>query len=582
MSRKPMPALPIRARKVNEEAALKLSSQGVDEFLARLYASRGVGDVFELKTTGKPLLSWKLLKGAGQAAQVLANAIAAKEKIVIVADYDSDGATSCAICYLALKTMGANVDFAVPNRFTDGYGLTPPVVQKVHDEFHPSIIVTVDNGISSNDGIDLANALGIRVVVTDHHLPGAVIPKAEVIVNPNQPGCAFPSKNMAGCGVAFYVMAALREELKTRGTLPEEAAPIQTLLDMVAIGTIADVVSLDENNRLLARLGLDRIRQGKAHPGVAAMFMVSRRSMPRATSKDVGFAIGPRINAAGRLDDMSIGIKCLISDDFPAALELALKLNDLNSERKNIESGMQEEAAEQVWNKGLTSAICVFNEDFHEGVIGIVAGRIKEREHRPTIVFAPAGEAGMIKGSGRSIPGFHFRDALDMVHKKKPYLLSKFGGHAMAAGLSIKKEHYEEFCVEFNAIAESLLSEDILDRYVLTDGDLPGEWISLDFAERLAVDVWGQGFPEPLFTSRFKIVSQDLIKEQHLKLQLEKDGYIFQAMWFFQGQKFKSSHIEAVYTIEPGEWRGEVFVQLQIAQASELPDDDSAELPEQG
>lgn len=582
MSRKPMPALPIRARKVNEEAAAKLSAQGIDEFLARLYASRGVRDVMELKTVGKPLLSWKMLKGAAQAARVLADAIAAKEKIVIVADYDSDGATSCAICYLALKTMGASVDFAVPNRFTDGYGLTPPVVKKVHEEFRPSIIVTVDNGISSVDGIDCANALGIRVVVTDHHLPGETIPNAEVIVNPNQPGCEFPSKNMAGCGVAFYVMAALREELKARGALPEESAPIQTLLDMVAIGTIADVVSLDENNRLLARLGLDRIRQGKAHPGVAAMFMVSRRSMPRATSKDVGFAIGPRINAAGRLDDMAIGIKCLISDDFPAALELALKLNDLNSERKNIESGMQEEAAEQVWNRTHSSAICVFNESFHEGVIGIVAGRIKEREHRPTIVFAPAGEAGMIKGSGRSIPGFHFRDALHMVHQKKPYLLSKFGGHAMAAGMSIQKEHYEEFCSEFSAVAEGMLTEDILDRYVLTDGDLPGEWISLDFAERLAVDVWGQGFPEPLFTSRFKIVSQDLIKEQHLKLQLEKDGYVFQAMWFFQSEKFKSSDIEAVYTIEPGEWRGEVFVQLQIAQASELPDDDLSVDPRLG
>jgi single-stranded-DNA-specific exonuclease len=469
--------------------------------------------------------------------------------------------------------MGADVDFAVPNRFVHGYGLTAPVVEMVKEQFNPDVIVTVDNGISSFDGIALAKKYGIKVVITDHHLPGYEIPDADVIVNPNQPGCEFPSKNMAGCGVAFYVMAALREEMRRRGVLPEKSPPVQTLLDFVAIGTIADVVKLDENNRLLARLGLDRIRQGKAHPGVGALFTVARRSMPRATSKDVGFAIGPRINAAGRLDDMSIGIRCLLSTDFQVALGLALQLDDLNAARKNIEAGMQDEASAQLGLGEVSGAICVFNESFHEGVIGIVAGRIKEREHRPTIVFAPAKEAGMIKGSGRSIPGFHLRDALDTIYKKNPKLLSKFGGHSMAAGLTIRATDFDDFKMEFNRVAFSMLTEDVLDRFVLTDGNIPGEWISLDFAEKLATEVWGQGFPEPQFSSRFKVKSQRLIKGQHLKLEVEKDGYIFDAMFFFQSSVFKSDYIDAVYSIEPGEYRGDMFVQLQIVQATESQDE---------
>lgn len=580
MARKPLPVLPVRERPVDLKVVGKLQEQGVDEFFARLFAAREVKDFEELRSVKKPLLSWRLLKGAQGAATLLADVIRDGKKIVIVADYDSDGATSCAICYLGLKGMGANVGFAVPNRFVHGYGLTAPVVEMVRREQAPDVIVTVDNGISSFDGIALAKSLGIKVVVTDHHLPGDRMPDADEIVNPNQPGCDFPSKNMAGCGAAFYVMAALREELKARGCLPATSEPVQTLLDFVAIGTIADVVKLDENNRLLARMGLERIRQGKAHPGVAALFTVARRSMPRATSKDVGFAIGPRINAAGRLDDMSIGIRCLISDNFQEALELALRLDDFNVERKKIENEMQEDASAQLWTRpeGNPNAICVFNENFHEGVIGIVAGRIKEREHRPTIVFAPAQEPGLIKGSARSIPGFHFRDALDVVHKRKPYLLSKFGGHAMAAGLTIKKEHFEEFKAEFDSIAKGWLTEDVLDRYVLTDGDLPGEWITLDMAERLATEVWGQGFSEPQFYSRFKVRSQRLIKEQHLKLELEKDGCVFEAIWFFQGETFKSSEIEAVYTVEPGEYRGDTFVQLLIAQARECADEGALEL----
>ena len=573
MSRKPLPYLPVRQRPINESALSVLTNEGVDRLMARLYSSRDVHSLSEVQTQKKALLSWRLLKGAYEASCLLADAILAKEHIVIVADYDSDGATSCAICYQAIKSLGGWIDFAVPNRFVHGYGLTAPVVEFVMKDFNPSVIVTVDNGISSFDGIDLAKKYGVKVVVTDHHLPGDRIPAADVIVNPNQPGCNFPSKNMAGCGVAFYVMAALREEMKSRGAVPEDAEPIQTLLDYVAIGTIADVVKLDENNRLLARLGLDRIRYGKAHPGVAALFTVARRSMPRATSKDIGFAIGPRINAAGRLEDMSIGIKCLISNNFQEALELGLRLDDLNTERKNIEAGMQEEATQQLWCGEVKSAICVYNQDFHEGVIGIVAGRIKEREHRPTIVFARAQEEGMIKGSGRSIPGFHFRDALDLIYKKKPSLLSKFGGHAMAAGLSIKEKDFDEFREEFEVIAKKLLTEDILERYVLSDGEIPVDWINLDFAEKLATEVWGQGFPEPQFSGRFNIKSQKLIKDQHLKLELERDGVAFDAMWFFQSEIFKTNQIDVVFTIEPGEYRGDMFVQMQIVQAKEVLDD---------
>lgn len=569
MARALVPFLPVKLREMDEAKVAHLKSEGVESVLARVFAAREVGSLREANSFNRALLSWKSMKGIDAATEMLVNAIRAQQKIVIVADYDSDGATSCAIGITALRSYGANIDFAVPNRFVHGYGLTAGVVAQVWEKQKPEIIITVDNGISSHDGINAAHKLGIKVLVTDHHLPPPTLPDADVIVNPNQPGCEFASKSMAGCGVIFYVVAATRERLKSQGMLPEGALPAQALLDFVAIGTIADVVKLDENNRALARLGLDRIRQGKAHPGVAALFAVARRNMVRATSKDIGFAVGPRINAAGRLDDMSIGIRCLISNDFQEALELALKLDDLNVARKQIEAGMQEQATATMWKSpgALPDAICVFNEEFHEGVIGIVAGRIKEREHRPTIVFAPAQEPGLVKGSARSIPGFHMRDALDMVHKRAPELLQKFGGHAMAAGLTIKREHFEAFSKTFTQVAGELLTEEMLARYVLTDGDVAAEVITLDLAERLAMEVWGQGFPEPLFSSTFHIRTQRLIKESHLKMELEKDGQVFDAMWFFKDKLIEAEEIEAVYSVEPGEYRGDVFVQLQINQA---------------
>lgn len=572
MARTNMPSLPIRERTVNSQLEKDLRQVGYDPIMAKILGARELGSAQEAKTQGKQLLPWRTMKGAKEAAKILADGIVARQKMVIVADYDSDGATSCAIGMKALASMGANIDFAVPNRFIHGYGLSKTVVDEVWEQKKPEIIITVDNGISSHEGITRAHALGIKVVVTDHHLPGATLPNADCIVNPNQPGCEFPSKNMAGCGVIFYVMAALRDELKSRDRLPEDALNPQELLDYVAIGTIADVVKLDENNRLLARLGLNRIRGGKAHPGVAALFAVARRTMPKATSKDIGFAIGPRINAAGRLEDMSIGIKCLISDNMQEALGLALQLDDLNTKRKNIENNMQADAMAEMWKHegALPNAIAVYHDSFHEGVIGIVAGRIKEREHRPTVVFAPAQEEGFLKGSGRSIPGFNLKDALDLIHKRNPNLLVKFGGHAMAAGLTINKDGFEEFKIEFEKVAKELLTEEALARFVLTDGDVPGEEMTLDFAERTAAEVWGQGFPEPLYASRFKIRSQQLIKEAHLKMELEKDGFVFSAMWFFRDKVFESSHIDAVYGMEPAEFNKEVFVQLGITQAEEV------------
>ena len=567
-------ALPCVVRQADELLLEDLREMGVDPILARLFAARELESAQSALTTGKGLLPWQAMKGAPEAVELLMEAIRVKERIVVVADYDSDGATSCAVAVRALRSFGADVQFAVPNRFVHGYGLTPGVVEMVRREFNPELIITVDNGISSVEGVKKAKECGIKVLVTDHHLAPEILPEADVIVNPNQKGCKFPSKNMAGCGVIFYVMAGLRESLKKAGMLDANALTASALLDYVAIGTIADVVKLDENNRVLARLGLERIRQGRAHPGVCALFAVSRRSMPKATSKDIGFAVGPRINAAGRLDDMSIGIKCLLSDSLQEAMALALKLDELNRERKKIETDMSESANVFIEKMDLGGAcgICVKSEDFHEGVIGIVAGRIKERQHRPTIVFAPSGEAGLLKGSGRSIPGFHLRDALDVVYKRSPGLIAKFGGHAMAAGLSIPSTRYEEFEAAFDRVCKELLTKEALDRCVMTDGDLDEGDMTLSLAEKIATEVWGQGFSEPLFCSQFDVVEQTLIKNAHLKLTLRKRGGSehFQAMWFFQSDLIEARSIEAVYSLECAEFRNEEYLSLQIQQAKPL------------
>lgn len=560
-------ALPIKKRKSRNWK--KISEKNVPEVLARLFDARGINDANSVILSGKKLLPWTSMKGIEEGVDRLVTAIKKKEKIVIVADYDSDGATSCAIGMLALKSFGALVDFKVPNRFVHGYGLSVTVVNEVVQDFNPSVLVTVDNGISSIDGVNRANELGVDVIVTDHHLPlnDGSLPKAKAIINPNQPGCEFSSKNLAGCGVIYYLMAALRAKLEQEKLLKEGAAPIQNWLDLVAIGTIADVVKLDENNRLIARMGLDRIRNGNAHPGVAALFTVAKRKTGKATSSDIGFAIGPRINAAGRLDDMSVGIKCLIEDDFAKALELALTLDDLNQERKAIEQEMQNEANIMVWEgqEKFKSSIALKSKDFHEGVIGIVAGRIKEREHRPTIVFAPGQEPGLLKGSGRSIPGFHLRDALDLVYKMNPNLIVKFGGHAMAAGLTIKEEFFEDFQEAFDEVCSAGLTAEMLERFILTD-ELSPENMTVNTVELIQQEVWGNGFEEPIFALDMKVKSQRVLKDTHLKLELEKEGMIFDAIWFNCNELVGDEIVTVVFSLSINDFRNTQTVQLQIRQ----------------
>lgn len=565
------PILPVQARTAPESALNALIQEGLDPELAKIYASRGVAEIGQVTSKMKSLLHWSRLKGASEFAVKMADAIAAGKKIVVVADYDSDGATSCVIAVHALRKMGAEVDFAVPNRFTHGYGLTSPVVEWVAAEMNPKIIVTVDNGISSFDGIQLAHEMGIEVFVTDHHLAGATVPPADVIVNPNQPGCDFPSKSMAGCGVIFYAIAALKDELLRREKLPQ-GFNINEYLDLVAVGTVADVVKLDDNNRMLARLGLTRIRQGRARPGLQALFQVSRRSIQRATTKDFGFSVAPRINAAGRLDDMSIGIKCLLSEDYGQAMELALQLDTLNVARKTIEQEMHEEALADLADQDATDRFsrAVFHEEFHEGVIGIVAGRIKERCHRPTIVFANGQEEGLIKGSARSIPGFNIRNGLDWVHKKNPGLIAKFGGHAMAAGLTIRKDGFAQFQESFEQVCSEWLTEEALQRYVWVDDELPARLMGVDTAELLEAEVWGQGFPEPLFCSEFQVVSQRIMKEAHLKMRLFRDGLEFDAIWFFRATPMESDRVKVVYSLATNEFRNDVTLQLMVQQAEDV------------
>ncbi len=528
--------------------------------LARLYAARGVADGEDLDPNLSRLLPPAELKGAEQAACALADAIAQRQRLCIVADYDCDGATACAVGVRGLRAMGAQVSFLVPNRFTTGYGLTPAVVEQAlaHPDGRPDWIVTVDNGIASVDGVAAARAAGVRVLVTDHHLPGPELPAADVIVNPNQPGCTFPSKALAGVGVMFYVLLALRAELRRRGAFDAASQPrLDALLDLVALGTVADVVRLDANNRRLVAQGLQRIRAGRMQPGVAALLQVAGRDAARATSFDLGFALGPRINAAGRLADMSVGIQCLLSDDPAQALELAQVLDRLNRERRSIEDGIRAQAeamlagidlgaapaadaaaAPSLRSEGQAAAtpalsaapaaqrsallgtaappaISLFSPDWHQGVIGIVAGRIKDREHRPTFVFAPA-EDGTLRGSGRSIAGFHLRDALDLVAKREPGLLLRFGGHAAAAGCTLPADGFERFRAAFAQVAAEWLDPALLQRRLEVDGALPAAWLLPEVAQLLESQVWGQGFAAPLFAARVQVRNQRLLGERHL------------------------------------------------------------------
>jgi len=557
----------IRTRSYSLRDSELLRQQGVHPVMARLYASRGLKDITELSTELGALHGPAALLHIDKAAQFLADAIAAHKKMMIVADYDCDGATACAVALRGLRMLGADVDFIVPNRFEYGYGLTPEIVELIINTaaIKPDIIITVDNGIASVEGVETAKMHGIDVVVTDHHLPGQNLPAARVIVNPNQPHCGFLSKNLAGVGVMFYVLLALRAEMRSRGLFDVTTQPkLDTLLDLVALGTVADVVKLDANNRILVAQGIKRMRAGKMHAGVAALFRVAGRQAHNATPFDLGFAVGPRLNAAGRMDDMKVGIECLCTDDEGRAWEIAQQLNALNIERRATEAQMQDEALSLLENFQAhdSTTLCVFDASWHQGVIGIVASRLKDKFYRPTITFAPGSE-GLIKGSGRSIAGFHLRDALDLVSKHQPGLIQKFGGHAMAAGLTIAHEDLEAFSTAFEQVGKQLLGAADLERLVETDGPLESGFYSLDFIHLLEQQVWGQGFPAPTFSDEFRLISQRVLKERHLKLQLEKNGQRYDAIWFGHTDTLPD-RILVAFRLDANEYNGVTRVQLMV------------------
>jgi single-stranded-DNA-specific exonuclease len=548
--------------------AQQLALGGIHPVLARVYAARGLLDPRELASELQALLPPTALMQIDAAASYLADAIAAGKKMTIVADYDCDGATACATALRGLRAMGARVDYIVPNRFEYGYGLTPEIVELTAREKAPDIIITVDNGIASIDGVEAARARGIEVVVTDHHLPGDALPDARVIVNPNQPECGFPSKHLAGVGVVFYVLLALRAEMRRRGVFDAVSQPkLDSLLDLVALGTVADVVKLDTNNRILVAQGLKRMRSGRMHAGIAALFRVAGREARCASPFDLGFALGPRLNAAGRLEDMSLGIECLVTDDEGRAWEIAQQLNEINLKRREIEAEMQDTALLHLddFSPADASTIAVFDEGWHQGVIGIVASRLKEKFYRPTITFAPAGD-GWIKGSGRSIAGFHMRDALDLVSKRVPGLIDKFGGHAMAAGLSIRLEHFDSFRDAFEAVGRAWLSEAQLERVVETDGPLEDDCYTVPFIELLDGQVWGQGFAPPVFCDEFRVVSQRVLKEKHLKLLLERNGRRYDAIWFGNTAAL-GERARVAFRLDANEYNGVTKVQLLVEHA---------------
>lgn len=549
------------------DAHRSLLATGMSPVLARIYAARGIVDAAELDHSLASLPDFRRLANCAQAAERLAHAIDRHERIVIVADYDADGATACAVGVRGLRAMGADVDFLVPNRFEFGYGLTPEIVA-VAARRAPRLLVTVDNGIASVDGVRAAVESGIDVLVTDHHLPGLELPRPAIIVNPNQPGCGFPSKHIAGVGVMFYVLCALRARLRERGRFAQCAAPnLASLLDLVALGTVADVVRLDHVNRILVEQGLARIRNGRAQPGVAALFAVAGRDARRATAGDLGFVAGPRLNAAGRLADMSLGIRCLLAETEAEVLPMARELDRLNRERRDIEATMQEEALAEVEAAAAPGdanayTLCAYRPEWHQGVIGIVASRLKDRYHRPVIVFARSGEHEL-KGSGRSIAGFHLRDALDLVAKRAPGAIVRFGGHAHAAGLSIARDALPRFVAAFEAIARETLSDAALHRSHESDGELaPGE-LTLELGAALRACAWGQGFPPPAFDDVFDVTEQRSVGEGHAKLSITRNEVRYPAI-AFRTPATMPPRIHALFRPEINHWNGRSNLELVI------------------
>ncbi len=561
-------------RDVPPRVSFALEQSGVHPLLARLLAARGVRAADELDDSLGKLLPPSSLKGAAEAGQLLADTLAARQRICIVADYDCDGATACAVALRGLAMLGAareQLAYVVPDRAVHGYGLTPAIVDLALAQ-RPDLLVTVDNGIASHAGVAFARERGLRVLVTDHHLPaaGLPLPEADVIVNPNQPGCSFESKAIAGVGVMFYVLLAARAELRARGVFDAANQPrLDALLDLVALGTVADVVKLDANNRRLVAQGLKRVRSGRLQPGLAALFKAAGREPARAAGFDFGFALGPRINAAGRLADMTLGIECLLTDDAGRAQELATQLDAINRERREVEAGMRERAEETLAKlalDGAPPALALFDESFHEGVVGIVAGRVKDRLHRPTFVFA-RGADGRLKGSGRSIPGFHLRDALDLMAKRHPALLQRFGGHAMAAGCTLAPAEegggVELFEQALRQVAGEWLDAATLTRSLRTDGPLAVEWFNPETVAVLDAQVWGQGFEPPLFCDEVQVLQQRLVGEKHLKLRLRHAGHERDAIWFSHADPLPAT-ARLAYRVNLDEWNGRQRVQMVV------------------
>ena len=554
----------ITPRSIPASAVQHLLDSGYPPALARIFAARGIADSPQMDTSLSALLPFDDLKGVHEMARLLADAITAGKKFMVIADYDADGATACAVAVRGLRGFGAQIGFIVPNRFEYGYGLTPEIVHLAAQQ-QPDILLTVDNGIASIEGVAEANRLGMQVFVTDHHLPGDTLPDAACIVNPNQPGCAFPSKHLAGVGVMFYVLLALRAELRARGAFTDRPeSRLAELLDLVALGTVADVVRLDQNNRILVQQGLQRIRAGRACAGINALLQVAGKHPQRASSQDLGFTVGPRLNAAGRLDDMSLGINCLLTDDAATALQIAAQLDALNRERRNIETNMQGSALaalEQI-NASDNFSLALFDESWHQGVIGILASRLKDKFHRPAIAFARAND-GEIRGSGRSIAGLHLRDALDLISKRHPALIRKFGGHAAAAGLSIAETDFADFAAAFEQVSSERLSASDLAQCIETDGTLESAEINLEVARLLDEQVWGQGFPAPQFNNDFIVQSQRVVGEKHLKLRLNTQGKLIDAILFGHNEPLPEQ-IHAVYSLDVNEYNGSQSLQLII------------------
>ena len=550
---------------------------GVHPLLWRIYRARGVHTPAELERGLVALAPPEQMGGLEQAVERLATALEQGRRILVVGDFDADGATSCALAILVLRAFGHNaVDFLVPNRFEFGYGLTPEIVEHARS-YRPDLLVTVDNGISSVAGVEAARRLGWEVVVTDHHLPGATLPAADALVNPNLPDNPFPSKALAGVGVIFYVLIGLRAALQARGWFERRSIALPNMadfLDLVALGTVADVVPLDHNNRVLVHQGLARIRAGRCRPGITALLRVAGRSAHRTQAADLGFAVGPRLNAAGRLDDMSLGIRCLLAQDEAEALELAGELDRLNRERRSIEDDMkqQAEAMLDAWAPDdpatLPWGLCLYRPDWHQGVIGILAARVRERHHRPVIAFAAAGD-GLLKGSARSVPGLHVRDALDEVAVRAPQVLQKFGGHAMAAGMTIAETDFDAFADLFDQVVRSHLRPEDLRGTLLSDGAVEPDHLNLDTARALLDGgPWGQGFPEPTFDDRFDVVSSRVVGERHWKLVLRPlgdrrtlDAIAFNAV---EGLPEMPRRVHAAYRLDENEWQGRLSLQLRI------------------